>query len=330
MSDSMETTSRPYFVSIDLVLVGLLGAWLILTASARLDALPVRAIIGLIAILFAPGYAIVSALFPRKNTHTEPFTEIRAEVVGVDGRVTIVERLLLSVALSVCLVPLLGLGLGLLQMEIQTSTTMEIVGSATVGLAIVALIRRRQVQSDDRFDPKVIAFIRSCFSQLRGVDSPVVFILLIGFVIAGAGIGAAVLGAERGEDFTEFSVVAEDPETGEFVADQYPQNLTESASDRIHVEITNNEGEPMEYSVVVLLQSFGEAGQIQEIETVSTFSTTLQPGESAREQLSADPDLTGDNLRLTYLLYVDSPPTDEPPSTDNAYRHLHLWVDVPA
>jgi hypothetical protein len=36
--------------------------------------------------------------------------------------------------------------------------------------------------------------------------------------------------------------------------------------------------------------------------------------------------MTGERLRLTYLLYRGAPP--QTPTTDNAYRELHLWVNV--
>lgn len=329
MSNSPGKSTRLDIVSIDLVLIELLGVWLILSTTVELGDFPARAIVGVVAVIFAPGYALVSALFPKQNANEGSFTDIRAEVTGVDGRITVVERLLLSVALSVCLVPLFGLGLGLLQMEIQTSTSMGAVGIMTVSLTLVAFIRRRQVQPRERFDPKIGAFLRSVLAQRQNQKSPLVVLLVTGFVIAGGGIGVAVLDADRGEDFTEFSLLTEDPETGELVADQYPEELTENGSEQIHVEITNNEGETIEYSVVVLLQSFDEAGQIQATETLDRFRTTVRPNETRREQRTVQPELTGEDLRLTYLLYIDSPPEGEPPSTEDAYRQIHIWVDVP-
>ncbi len=328
MANSAGSSGRLSFVSTDLILVGLVGTWLILTATVELGDFPARAIVGLVAILFAPGYALVAALFPHKNTTTGNFADIRAEVTGIEGRVTVIERLLLSVALSACLVPLLGLGLALIQMQIQASTSMAAVGATTVGLTVVAFVRRRLVQPQERFGLKIGAVLQSLFSQVREPNSPLVVLLAVGFIIAGAGIGVAVLGADRGEDFTEFSVLAEDPDSGELVADKYPEELTEDTAERIHVEITNNEGETVQYSVIVLLQSFDESGQVQATERLYQFRMTLEPGETTREQRMARPELTGADLRVTYLLYIDSPP--ESPSTENAYRHAHLWVDIPA
>lgn len=327
MAGSVESSNRAGFVPTDLVLVGLLGVWLIVVAAVDIGNFPARAIIGLVAILFAPGYALVSALFPKQNTNTGIFAGIRAEVTGIGGRVTVVERLLLSVVLSVCLVPLLGLGLGLVQTDIQTSASIGAVGITTVGLTLVAVIRRRQARPRERFSPRIGSSVRSLSAQVRQSNSPLVVLLVVGFLVAGAGISVGVLNADRSAEFTEFSLLAEDPETGELVADQYPEELTADEQERIHVEITNNEEKRVQYSVVVLLQSFDGSGQLQAAETLSQFNTTVQPGETIREQQTAQPELTGENLRLTYLLYIGPPP--ESPSTDNAYRHVHLWVDVP-
>jgi uncharacterized membrane protein len=40
------------------------------------------------------------------------------------------------------------------------------------------------------------------------------------------------------------------------------------------------------------------------------------------------PTLTGQRLRLAYLLYRGSPPPD--PTVENAYREVHLWINVSA
>jgi uncharacterized membrane protein len=43
---------------------------------------------------------------------------------------------------------------------------------------------------------------------------------------------------------------------------------------------------------------------------------------------SIAPTLTGQRLRLAYLLYRGQPPAD--PTVENAYREVHLWVNVSA
>lgn len=329
MSNSSGQTLE--FFPVDLVVTGLLGLWTVVVAFAGLGGFPGRTALGLVAILFAPGYAFVSALFPQQNSETGFFEDVRAEGTGNDGRVSVVERVLLAVVLSVCTIPLLGLGLDFAQVEIQTAAFLGTVGAATLVLTIIASIRRYRTLPWERFDPEVGGFLRTLPGQLRSVQarSNLTLLLIIGFVIAGAGIGVAVLDAERGEQFTEFSLLSEDPETGELVAEGYPEEIPRGESETIHVGITNNEGETLEYSVVTVVQSIDDSGQIQEVETVDEFTVTVQDGETWREPHSLSPTMTGEELRVTYLLYIGSPPENETPTAQNSYRSVHIWVDVP-
>src|SRR2546422_6641126 len=57
------------------------------------DAKPVRVVFGLPFVLFFPGYALIAALFPRKQD------------------LDTIERIALSLGLSIAVVPLIGLGL---------------------------------------------------------------------------------------------------------------------------------------------------------------------------------------------------------------------------
>src|SRR5512136_1855199 len=79
---------------IDLVISIILAlATMIFTLSPSLSGLPVRVPLGLVMVLFLPGYTLIAALFPRKD--------------DLDG----IERLALSLGLSIAVVPLIGLGL---------------------------------------------------------------------------------------------------------------------------------------------------------------------------------------------------------------------------
>lgn len=316
------------FVPTDLVLIGLLGGWTAAVGTGALTTIPSRSYIGLLGICFAPGYALVAALFPRVNATGGLVQRVRTEITEEPGPVSLVERLLLGVALSLAIVPLVGLGLTLLQVELTTASFLPAVGGLTVALAVVAAVRRGRTHPRERFNLTVLGLLGRA-SGGNSVNRPPLFVfLVIGVLVAGAGIGIAVLNADRSAEFTEFGLVTEDPETGEFVADEYPTELPGNGSDDLHVTITNNEGQAVEYTVVVLLQSF-ENGQLQAAERLDTTTVSVQPGQTVREQPTLRPQTTGDDLRLTYLLYKESPPPTDRQRTDTAYRHVHIWVDVP-
>lgn len=311
----------------DLVLIAVLGVWVL----AGVGGGPVvgQVVLGPVAVLFAPGYALAAILFPSRRSSTDVFAT-RGDGTGEEeSGITSVERLVLAIGLSVCMVPLFGIALDYTQWGIQPSSLLGAVGTSTLVLAAIAAVRRQRVPPEERFDPNILGLPRAVADGIRvgSARSTVTLFLVVGLVIAGSGIGVAVLTTDRGEQFTEFYLVTEDPETGELTSAGYPDEVTDN-TETVQVGITNKEGVAMEYTVVVLVQSFDTAGRIQAVETLDVFTVSVPQGETVREPRSLRPELSGEGLRVTYLLYVDSPPEDVAPSTDNAYRHVHIWVDA--
>lgn len=315
---SRAKSDSPAFL-LDLACILLLALWTVVSSLSVFAGLPGQGVLGLIAMAFVPGYALVSVLFPATGRD--------------DGSVTLVERSVLAVGLSVCLVPLIGLGLDYSPRPIRPDELVLIIGLSSVVLVAVAAVRRLRLPPDDRFDPRnaagaVTGLIRD--ETDRSVSTLNV-LLIVGLLVAASGVGFAAMSTDRGEQFTEFYILTEDPETGELVAGDYPDEVGGEAKP-VHVGIGNNEGETVEYTVVVLLQSFegDQERTVQREWTLDTFSMTLQPGETRTEPHELDTYVTGNDLRVTYLLYEGSPPSDEPIGTETAYRHAHFWIDAPA
>ena len=98
-----------------------------------LDETPVRIILGLLLVLFLPGYSLIAALFPGKG--------------DLDG----IERIALSFALSIAVVPLLGLALNYTPFGIRLVPILIVLSIFTVLLDVVAYVRRRGLPESDRF-----------------------------------------------------------------------------------------------------------------------------------------------------------------------------------
>lgn len=329
MSNSPRPT-RPV-VPVDLILVGVFGLWAAATVIGPFGGLPGRLALGLVAILFAPGYALVAALFPTEGGGTGVFAgEKDSNPLGV-GKISTVERLVLSVGLSVCLVPLIGLGLSYTPGGIRPSILTGTIGAMTMVLTLVAAVRRHRAPPRERFHPRILGSVLDVIARIKtpGGRSNLNVLLVIGLVVAGSGIGFAALEADRGEQFTEFYLLTEDPETGEAIAGEYPDEIVRGEAETIHVGITNNEGETRNYTVIVLLQRFNEQREIQEVERLDAYTVTVPEGETVEEPHEIRPEMTGEDLRVTYLLYTGSPPENTTLGTDNAYRHVHIWIDVP-
>lgn len=334
-SRSRGKSESPVFI-FDLVCVLLLALWAIMRSLGAFSGAPAQGILGMVTILFVPGYALVSLLFPDTGW-SDGFLD-HSERDGIFARneggtermsVSVVERVVLAVGLSVCLVPLVGLGLNYTPAGIRPNVLVGVTGVVSILLTVAAAVRRLRLQPGDRFDPRTVADELGTLSR-NGTErsiSPLNVLLILGLVIAASGAGFAAVSTERGEQFTEFYIVTENPETGEFAAGEYPDELG-GEPEPVHVGVTNHEGETKEYTVVVLLQSFegDRERSVQRERTLDTFSMTVQPGETRTERHELDTDVREDDLRVTYLLYAGTPPADERFGTDSAYRHTHFWV----
>jgi len=81
-------------IPIDLALVITLTlACILFVLAPRLNETPVQVVLGLLLVLFLPGYSLIAALFPRRD--------------DLDG----IEQIALSFGLSIAIVPLIGLAL---------------------------------------------------------------------------------------------------------------------------------------------------------------------------------------------------------------------------
>ena len=97
----------------------------------------------------------------------------------------------------------------------------------------------------------------------------------------------------------------------------------------------NNEYEPIEYTVVVQLQAVeieDNESRVTDRTELERYSTTVPHNESdiRNRSLAVDNETAtayqGQDRRVKFLLYRDEVPAQ--PTADNAYRDLHLWVEV--
>jgi uncharacterized membrane protein len=142
-------------------------------------------------------------------------------------------------------------------------------------------------------------------------------------------VGCALFIPSEGEAFTEFYLLTEN-DSGGLVAADYPANFTQGEGEPLVVGIENNEGEPIEYTVVVSLQRVERVGNnttrvIGERE-LRRFRAQVAPNETWRRSHALRPTMSGNRLRVAYLLYRGSVPDD--PGVANAYRELHLWINA--
>ncbi|WP_324666130.1 DUF1616 domain-containing protein [Haloarcula sediminis] len=291
---------------------------------------PLRILFGLPLVLFVPGYTFIAALFPEAGT--SPVDDDGAESVqssGIDG----IERVALSFGLSIAIVPLIGLILNFTPWGIRLVPILVALTTFIAITTVVAYRRRLELDPDDRFRVPYREWMSVARTELFEPDSQtdkiLNVVLMLSVLLAVGSVGYAVAVPKEGESFTEFYILTENDD-GELVADNYPTEFHVGEGQPVIVGIGNQEHEPQSYTVVVELQRVetenNETTVMEERELDRFRSPAIQDNETWQTNHTVTPTMTGDRLRLVYLLYRDSPPSS--PTVDNAYREIHLWVNV--
>ena len=323
---------------------------------------PIRVLFGLPFVLFLPGYAFIAALFPEAgepptgDEEWEPGTGVSDETVsegsrrdrGIDG----IERVALSFGLSIAIVPLLGLVLNFTPWGIRLAPILVSVGGFTILCAVVAAYRRWELPPEDRFSMPYREWLSAGRAELfepdDRVDAALNVALALAILLAISSVAYAVAVPPQGEQFSAVYLLTEDGD-GDLVAAEYPSEFALGESAPLVVGVDNHEHERVDYTVVVQLQRVewdenetavtepedGEAAggnetvieaTVVERAELDRFRTTLDHDESWHHPHEVSPTLTGENLRLTYLLYVEEAPAE--PTRENSYRNVHLWINV--
>lgn len=290
---------------------------------------PLRPVLSLVFVLFAPGYTLLSVLFPRRDAPQEMLSGASATESSAGG-LGLLERLVFSFGVSVAITILLGLALGLwIPGVTRINVYIGLAALTALGLPLAADRRSRlPATARMRFPYRSISNrIQSRLANQGTTANVVTIIFAVTLVVAIVSVGAGA-GSSQGGQVTELYLLSEN-DSGEYVPRDYPETVAEGGSESLALGITNQEGEPVAYTVVVLLQEFEDdngAGPPVSETQLRTFSATLDDEETEQIPHSISPEVSGQNYRLTYLLYVGEPPDD--PSVDNAYREVHLWIRI--
>lgn len=278
----------------------LITVLLVLTASfillPPLNDSPVRAALVIPMVLFIPGYALVSALFPRRD--------------DLDG----IERIALSFGLSVAIVPLIGLLLNYTSWGIRLLPILLSLIVFTLAMVLIAIYRRRSL-GDNAFEVpfgQIYASLKRDMSKEQetrlGFMLNLILVLLI--VVSALALIYVAIAPERGENFTEFYILGPEGMTA-----NYSTQLETGESVDVIVGIVNHEYSMVDYSLEVQLDN-------RPMNIPSDFEhISLSHNETREMPLSIVPDDTGDDMKLEYLLYKEG-------NTNEPYHELHLWIDV--
>jgi uncharacterized membrane protein len=291
---------------------------------------PLRAILAMPLLLFVPGYALVAAIYPKCTDSDRGDFLYPEEITDTDTGLHVIERMLLSVGMSVAVLPILGVVIWATVGGISTDIVLFGVSTFTLGAIAVAVFRRTNLAAAEQFRISPSRGIRRFRSWIVGPSTwkTVVNVLLVGaIVLSVATLTFAFVVPVTGESYTSAILVTE--QDGEFVTDNYPTNFTAGEPETLTLILSNHEGRTTNYTIVTTVERVNRSGGDITIVAQSELDRStmrLASDETVREQYTLAPELTGENLRLSYYVYKGQAPAS--PNDDSAYRDLHLWITV--
>lgn len=299
----------------------------VVVADVLLFALPpdlvaVRTLVGFPLLFFVPGYALLAALYPGRESN---------EGLPTGPPFDLPQRAAFSFGLSVGVLPPLALvhdvtGVGFALPAVAGSLTL-----LTVLALLVATVRRGRLPESERFYPGIRRWPGAVADAVtRGSSREVAVNVALALAVTAAVVAVAysIAVPVSGESYTTFALLTESDD-GDLVAGGYPTELAAGEEAQLVVSVENHEGESVEYTVVVAVQrvrTTGGSAEVVEQRELDRMTETVAAGQRWERQHAVVPEMTGENLRLAYLLYKDGAPADPRPGT--AYRETHIWISV--
>lgn len=255
--------------------------------------------LGLITVLFLPGYAFIAALYPGKDD------------LGS------LERAVLSVGLSIILVPFLGFFLNYTVWGITTSTIVMAVTALLLVCLLIAFVRRISLPVEKRFSVDfgaLAAQVKKLVLPASKERSDVIIsgLLICSLVLILSVIGYLVIMPYQADRYTEFYIYGPEGKLS-----NYPTNFTLGDKKPLIIGIVNREGMPKEYDLAVTLNDGNQSHRI------FLDHMVLADNETMEKTINLTPDRVGNLQNMKFLLYMEGSPADP-------YRECNLWVNVTA
>lgn len=327
-----RTSERRVPLDLALVVLYLAAVTAFLIGSPNGVASPLQVVLGAPLVLFLPGYALLTVLYPgRCRDSTLAVTrDEHSTVLDRDG-LTWGERAAVSFAASLALVPLLAILFAVARVPLNPVPIILGLGAVTLLGTVVGALRRLQLPPSER----LMLPTRRWGEELRRAtveapsrrDAVLNTVLLVAILAALTGLVYGLAAPPAGVGYTEATLLTS--QGGELVAGNYTTEYTADESASLVLMVENQEGGPRTYTVVVALERVrgsGENFRVVERDVLTRLTMDVAAGEIVRKRHTIRPSLRGENLRLSYYLFVGDGPTTLADSVPK--HHLYLWIDV--
>jgi uncharacterized membrane protein len=227
----LPKNSKKRFKSLDLFLIIIATLISLLSILNLISSNTViRPVLGILLILFLPGYAIVSVIFPKKDY------------------INSIERLGLSFAF-----PLIGLSViifisNFTNIVISLKTLTITIATFTLIMVLIGYIRRMRVTDEDRFYVNFCGFLITIINKYKRESKNRKIITIISIIVIILVISSAVYIFYKPNHIgkTDFNLLSPGGN-----ASVYPTNLTVGQNGSVILEIVNNEFKTVNYQMVV-------------------------------------------------------------------------------
>lgn len=258
----------------ELLLISILVVLLIIIITF-FESSVLRIILGLPFVLFFPGYALVSALFPKRS--------------ALDS----IERVALSFGLSIAVVAGIGIILNYTPWGITLYSVLASLSACILVISAIAWVRRWRLVDEERITISFSLSLRPWRGQ--NCADRILSVVLMVAIIGTVGImGYAVSTPKAQERFTEFYVLGHEGKAGE-----YPDEVTVGEETVVIVGIVNHEREGMSYRLEITIDG-NKGGGINQI--------ALGREEKWEKEVSFTPSEVGEKQKVELVLYTDGQP----------------------
>lgn len=256
-----------------------------------------RTYLGIFMVLFLPGYALTGAIFPGKTD------------------LEVIERAMVSLALSIAVVPTMGLALNYTVWGIREIPILTAISAFTLLMCAIAYYRRSLLpETETSENPFKAAFLdikAEFLKKPESITDRILAVFLILLVLASVGSLAYIISTPKvGENFTEFYILGPNR-----TADNYQTDFIQGKTGTIFVGIINHEHRPVDYTMDVRL------GNMSLPLPENQKRISLGDNMSWEEPVTFTPLIEGENVKLEFLLFNETEKTIP-------YRNLHLWINV--
>ncbi len=308
----MNDINKMMKIPSDLLAAVIVALATLLFTLTPLSDFPVRIPLGLVMVLFVPGYTLIAALFPKKE--------------DLEG----IERMALSFGLSIAVVPLIGLGLNYTPWGIRLTPVVISLALFTIAMAMAAYVRRMNLPVEERFTIHFRETVNIWKTEILAddksrLDKALTVILIITIFLSIAALVYVIVTPKQGEKFTEFYILGPGGK-----AYDYPTGVQAGNRSTVIVGVVNHEYALVNYTMSISLNNTPANNSLFKENSWSDFpliypimsmNLTLVHNETWEKPVTYVLNHTGDNQKLEFLLYKEG-------NFTSPYRDLHLWVNV--